>query len=246
MKKWISYCLCLQRICKGDKHVKLCIPTMIIITLRTYVFEDVLIILSATKGPNRTVRKDLASEVMLSCCCCSVAQSYLTLCNPMDCSLPGSIPCPSPSPRVCWNSYLLSQWCHPTISSSIVPFSFYLQSFPASGSSFPMSQLFSAGDQAIGASVSASILPVNIHGLLPLALTGLISLPSKGLSRVFSSTRVWRHQCFHAQPFLLSSSYILYMTTGKTIDLTRWTFVGKVMCLHFIHCLGGSIKQVAL
>ena len=89
MKKWISYCLCLQRICKGDKHVKLCIPTMIIITLRTYVFEDVLIILSATKGPNRRVRKDLALEVMLSCCCCSVAQSYLTLCYPLDCSMPG-------------------------------------------------------------------------------------------------------------------------------------------------------------
>ena len=198
MKKWISYCLCLQRICKGDKHVKLCIPTMIIITLRTYVFEDVLIILSATKGPNRTVRKDLASEVMLSCCCCSVAQSYLTLCNPMDCSSPGSIPCPSLSPRVCWNSYLLSQWCHPTISSSVVPISSCLQSFPASGS-FQMSQFLASGGQSIGVSASALVLPVNIQGWFPLALTGLISLKSKGISGVFSNTTAQKHQIFCTQ-----------------------------------------------
>ena len=92
--------------------------------------------------------------------------------------------CPSLSPGVCSNSCPLSQWCHPTISSSVIPFSSCTQSFPASGS-FPMSQLFTSGSQSIGA--SASVLPVNIQGWFPLGLTGLISLLSKGLSRVFST-----------------------------------------------------------
>ena len=94
------------------------------------------------------------------------------------------------------------------------PFSFCLQSLPASGS-FPMSQLFALGGQSIGASASAWVLPVNIQGWFPLGLTGLISLLSKGLWRVFSSTIVRKHQFFSTQPFLWSNSHIPYMTTGK-------------------------------
>ena len=96
------------------------------------------------------------------CFCCSVIQSYLILCNPKDTRLP----CPSPSPGVCSNSCPLSWWCHPTISSSIVPFSSCLQSFPASGS-FPMDWFFASGGQSIGASASASVLPMNIPRYIP-------------------------------------------------------------------------------
>ena len=109
--------------------------------------------------------------------------------------------------RVCSNSYPLSQWCHPTISSSVAPFSSCLQSFPASGS-FPMSWLIALGGQSIGASAIASVLPMNIQHWLPLRWTGLISLLSKGLSRVFSSTTILKHQFFGAQPSLWSNSYI--------------------------------------
>ena len=114
---------------------------------------------------------------------------------------------PSPSPGVCSNSYPLSQWCHPTISSSGFPFSSCLQFFPA-WESIPVSQLFASGGQSIGASVSASVLPMNIQDLFPLGLTGLISLQYKGLSRVTSSKTVWRHQSFNTQSFFLSSSHI--------------------------------------
>ena len=107
-------------------------------------------------------------------------------------------PCPSPTPRVHSNSCPLSQWCHPTISSSVIPFSSCLQSLPASGS-FPMSQFFTSGGQSIGASDSASILPMNIQDSFPLGWTGWISLQSKGLSRVFSNTAVQKHQFFCAQ-----------------------------------------------
>ena len=105
------------------------------------------------------------------------------------------LPCPSPSPRACSNSSPLSQWCHPTISSSVVPFSSCLQTFPTSGS-FLMSQLFTSGGQSIG--TSASVLPMNIQDWFPLGLTGLISLLSKGLFRVFSSTAVQNHYFFSA------------------------------------------------
>ena len=114
--------------------------------------------------------------------------------------------CPSLSPRVCSNSGPLSWWCHPAISSSVVPFS-RLQSFTASGS-FPVSQFFASGGQSIGASVSASVLPMNIQYWFPLALTGLISLLCKGLSRVFSNTTVQKHQFFSAKPSLWSNSHI--------------------------------------
>ena len=99
------------------------------------------------------------------------------------------------SPRACSNSCPLSWWCHPNISSSVVPFSSCLQFFPASGS-FLMSQLFASGGQSIGTSASASVLPMNIQDWFPLGWTGLISLPSKGLSRVFSSTTAQKHSDF--------------------------------------------------
>ena len=118
-----------------------------------------------------------------------------------------SLPCPSPTPRACSNSCPSSWWCHPNISSSVVPFSPCLQSFPASGS-FPVSHFFASGGQSIGASASASVLPMNIQGWFPLGLTGLISLQSKGLSRVFSNTTVQKHQFFGAQLSLWSNSLI--------------------------------------
>ena len=102
------------------------------------------------------------------------------------------LPCPPPTPRAYSNSCPLSQWCHPTISSSAVPFSSYLQSFPASGS-FPKSQFFASCDQSIGTSASALVLPMNIQYWFSSGLTGWVSLQSKGLSRVFSNTTVLKH-----------------------------------------------------
>ena len=99
------------------------------------------------------------------------------------------LPCPSPTPRACSNSCPSSQWCHPTISSSVVPFSSCLQSFPASGS-FPISPFFASGGQSTGVSALASVLPMNIQDWSPLEWTGWISLQSKGLARVFSNTTV--------------------------------------------------------
>ena len=107
-------------------------------------------------------------------------------------------PCPSPTPRVYSNSCPLSQWCHPTTSSSVIPFSSCLQSFPASGS-FPVSQFFTSGSPSIGVSTSASVLPMNTQDWFPLGWTGWISLQSKRLSRVFSNTTVQKHQFFDAQ-----------------------------------------------
>ena len=117
------------------------------------------------------------------------------------------LPCPSPFPRACSNSCPLNQWCHPTISSSVIPFSSCLQSIPASGS-FPMSHPFTSGGQSIGASASASVLPMNFQGWFLLGWTGLISLLSKGLSRVSSNTTVQKHQFFDAQPSSWSKSHI--------------------------------------
>ena len=105
------------------------------------------------------------------------------------------LPCPSPTPGACSNSCPLSRWCHPTISSSVVPFSSCPQSLPASGS-FQMSQLSASGGQSIGVSASTSVLPMNTQDLSPLGWTGWISLQSKGLSRVFSNTTVQKHQFF--------------------------------------------------
>jgi len=116
-------------------------------------------------------------------------------------------PCPSPTPRVYPNSCPLSPWCHPTISSSVVPFSSCPQSFLASGS-FQMSQLLTSGGQRIGVSASASVLPMNIQDWLPLGWTGWISLQFKGLWRVFSNTTVQKYQFFGAQFSLESKSHI--------------------------------------
>ena len=107
-------------------------------------------------------------------------------------------PCPSPTPGIYPNSSALSWWCHSTISSSVIPFSSCLQSFPASGS-FKMSQLFTSGGKNIGVSASTLVLPMNIQDWFPLGWTGWISLQSKGLSRVFSNTTVHKHQFFGAQ-----------------------------------------------
>ena len=133
----------------------------------------------------------------------SVAQSCPTLCDPMN----ARPPCPSPTPGVHPNPCPLSPWCHPTISSSVIPFSSCLQSLPASGS-FPMSQLFTSGGQSIRVSASASVLPMNIQDWFPLELTCWIFLQSKGLSRVFSNTTVQKHQFFGTQLSLWSSSHI--------------------------------------
>ena len=121
----------------------------------------------------------------------SVAESCPNPCDPMNCSTPGlPIHHPNPCP--------VSWWCHPTISSSVVPFSSCPQSFPAS-ESFQMSQLFASGGQSIGVSALISVLPMNIQGRFPLGWTGLISLQSKGLSRVLSNTTVQKHRFFGAQ-----------------------------------------------
>ena len=117
------------------------------------------------------------------------------------------LPYSSLSPGVCSNSCPLSQWCHPTISSFVIPFSSCLQSFPATGS-FLMSQLFTSGGWSIGVSASASVLPMNIQDWFPSGLIGLISLQSKGLLRVFSNTTVWKHQFLGAQPSWWSNSHI--------------------------------------
>ena len=134
---------------------------------------------------------------------CSVAKLCMTLCDPVGCSMPGFSVlhhlwvCPSSCP--------LNRWCHPAISSSVIPFSSYLQSFPESGS-FPMSWLFISGGQSIGA--SASVLPMSIQGWFPLGWTGLTSLRSQGLSRVFPSTTIWKHPFFSAQSSSWSNSHI--------------------------------------
>ena len=141
-------------------------------------------------------------------------------------------PCPSPSPRVCSNSCPASRWCHPTISSSVIPFSSCLQSFPESGS-FPMSQPFTSDGQNSGASISASVLPMNIQDWFPLGWTGWISLLSKGLSRVFSNTTVQKHQFFGAQLFFYTPALTSIHYYWKNHGLIRWTFVIKVMSLLF-------------
>ena len=140
---------------------------------------------------------------MREICCCSVAQSCPTLCDPME--QHARLLCPSPSPGACSNSCPFSWWCHPTISSSVILCS-CPQSFPISWS-FPVRQFFTSGGQRIGVSATASILPMNIQDWLPLGLTGWISLQSKGLSRVFSNTTVQKHQFFGAQLSLWSNSH---------------------------------------
>ena len=125
-------------------------------------------------------------------------------------------PCPSPTPTVYPNSHPLRWWCHPTISSSVVPFSSPLQSSPASGV-FQTSQFFTLGGQSIGISASTSVLPLNTQDWFPLGWTGWISLPSNGLSRVFSNAKDQKHQLFGAQVSLWSNSHIHIWNTVKAI-----------------------------
>ena len=141
--------------------------------------------------------------------CYFVVQSLTTTCPTLQ---PhglehARLPCPSLSSGFCSNSCPLSQWCHPTTSSSGALFFSCLQSFPAS-ESFPVSQFFTSGGQSIGVSALASVVSMNIQDCFPLGLTGLISLQSKGFSRVFSNTTVQKHQFFSTQPYLSANSHI--------------------------------------
>ena len=156
---------------------------------------------------------------------CSVVSDFLQPHEPQH----AQPPYPSPIPGVYQNSCPSSRWCYATISSSVIPFSSHLQSFPASGS-FQMSQLFTWGGQNIGVSASTSVLPMNTQDWFPLGWTSWISLQSKGLSRVFSSSKASVLRC--SAFFTVQLSH-LEMNTGKTIALTRQTFVDKVMSLLF-------------
>ena len=165
--------------------------------------------------------------LQIFCCSCSVAhdvQLFATLCT-----VALWLPCPSVCPVVCSSSCPSSWWCHPAILSCVIPFSSCPHSFPASGS-FPMSQIFASDGQSIAA--SASILWMSIQGWFPLGLTGLTSLLSKGLSRVFSKTSL-KTSVLQCSPFFMVQISHPYMTTGETIALTIWTLVHKVMSLHF-------------
>ena len=148
---------------------------------------------------------------LICCFHCLVTKSCPSLCDPMDCSTPGSsvlhylLEFAQIHSIESWHD-MVGLWCHPTVPSSAVPFSSCLQSFPASGS-FPVSHSFTSCGQSTGASASASVLPMSIQGWFPLGLAGLISLQSKGFSRVFSIT-IWKHQFFNYQPSLWSNSHI--------------------------------------
>ena len=141
-------------------------------------------------------------------------------------------PCPSPTPGVHPNACPLSRWCHPTISSSVVPFSSCPQSFPASGS-FQMSQLFASGDQSTGVSASTSVLPMNTQDLSPLGWAGWICLQFQGILKGLLQHHSSNPSILQCSAFFIVQLSHPYMTTGKTIALTRWTFVDKVMSLLF-------------
>ena len=145
------------------------------------------------------------------------------------------LPCPSLSPRVCLNSCPLRWWCHPTISSSVAPFSSCLPYFPASRS-FPMSRLFLSGGQSIGATASALVLLMSIQGWFSYGLTSLISSKSKGFLSLLQHHSLKTSVLWSSAFFIVQLSH-LYVTTGKTIALTIWTFVGKVMPLFSKYCL---------
>ena len=148
---------------------------------------------------------------------CSVVSDFLRSHGPQQAILP----CPSPTPRTFSNSCPLSQWCHPTISSSVIPFSYCLQSFLESGY-LPMSQFFTSGGQSVGVAASASVIPMNIQDWSPLGWTGWISFQSKGPSRVFSKTIVPNINSLVLSLFYGPNLTSIY-DTGKAIALTRWT-----------------------
>ena len=166
--------------------------------------------------------------------CCSVSKSCLTLCSPMDCSMPGF-------PVLHYLSEFAQTHVHwaddaiQSISSSVAPFSFCPQSFPPSGS-FPMSQLFASGGQSIGASASASFLPVNIQDWFSLRLTGLMCLRSKRFPQVFSSTTLRNHQFFSAQPSFTSmhdywKNHSIYYTNLFWENLKSFSWVNSYFCV---------------
>ena len=181
---------------------------------------------SQTRKRNRNIQIG-KEEVTLTICpwygtlyFSSVAQSCPTLCDSMNCS--ARLPCPSPTPRAFSNSCPLSQWCYLTTSTSVDPFFSCPQSFPASGS-FPMSWFFVSGGQGSGASAPASVLPMNIQGWFPLEMTGLISLLSKGLSRVFCSNAfkmiLLISQCLSCFLQESHSGYLVCCITGNRSPL---------------------------
>ena len=149
------------------------------------------------------------------------------------------LPCPSPSLRNCSNSCPWSWWCHPTISSFVVPFSFCLQSFPASGS-FSVSHFFPSGGQSIEASGSASVLPMNIQDWFPLGFTGLFSSLSKRLSRVFSNTTVQKHQLFAALMsnfiWMFEANYFALFTSLFSLLLAHCIVLIQVFFPSFSKC----------
>ena len=166
--------------------------------------------------------------------------SYSLWSHGLQCARP---PCPSPTPEACSNSCPLRRWSHPIISSSVIPFSSCLQSFPASGS-FQMSQFFASGSQSIGVSASASVLPMNIQDWFPLGWTGWISLQSKvgsPYSPRFSQESSLTPQFKNINSWVLSFLYSPNLTSiqcyWKNVVLTRRTFVGKVTSLFLICCL---------
>ena len=161
----------------------------------------------------------------------------------MDCSTPGSSVLHYLL-EVCSDLCLLSQWCYLTISSSAAPFSFFLQSFPASGS-FSVSRFSASGGQSIGASASASVHPMNIQDWFPLGLTGLSSLQSKGLSSLLQHHNSKASILWHSAFFMVYLSHP-YMTTGKTIDMTMWRFVGILFNMLFRFVLTFLPKSTCL
>ena len=180
-------------------------------------------------------RLDIRSDVGLLLFSCSVTFNSL---QSHGLQLP-RLPCPSPSPRVGSNSCLLSQWCYPLLSPSP----------PAFNLSHHQGLLFQwvNSSQQVTKVFNFSISPsCEYSWFISFSIDWFDLLAVQGTLKSLLQHRVQRHQCLHAQPFLSSSSYILYMTTGKTIALTRWTFISSVMSLLFIHCLGGGIKWVAL
>ena len=147
-----------------------------------------------------------ANQMSINWCCCRSVPKWCSTLQPLGLQHP-RLACPSPSPTAHSNSRPSSQWCHPTISSSVVPFSSCLQSFPASGS-FPVSQFFTSVVQSIRVSATASVLPVNFQDWSPLGVTGFISLKTKELSRVFCKTTFHKRPFFSAQQSLWSSSHV--------------------------------------
>ena len=178
----------------------------------------------------------------------SVTKSCPSLWDPRTAD--ARLPCPSLSLRICSNSCSLSQWCHSPTSSSVVPISSCSQSFLAL-ESFPMSQLFSSGDQSIGASASTLFLPMNIYCWFSLGLTDLMSLSTTELSSVFSSTAIWKHLFWGALPSLWFNSHMPTWLLLKTITMTIWNFffndsLFTIFSLHQERCLLGPKKHTYL